>query len=248
MEELTLEEAEYKIKKLETSLVVLRANRDWNREKRLRYEENGLSTVSYDNKNTWRYATKEEITEYERLENPFDVSSLNNQKHLVVQVKNEDEWKFVLENSVDKSSRLYIDLVNKHKSCLSNKKEDLCICIKRSTYSDLSWFSSQPEKYNIVSFEDWCNSYLPKLKKEVYLERWLEQTKAMKYYFITYQATNRQGTNSVWNQVINISPMKFIKHIESVEVERGNAYFNFVVLNTCEISEDEFKEFDGHLF
>ena len=39
----------------------------------------------------------------------------------------------------------------------------------------------------------------------------------MKYYFITYQATNRRGSVSTWNQVIKGSPMAFIKHVESVE-------------------------------
>ena len=68
----------------------------------------------------------------------------------------------------------------------------------------------------------------------------------MKYYFITYQATNRQGTDSIWNQVINVSPMKFIKDIESYEQKGSNTYYNFVVLNTCQISEDEFNDFDGH--
>lgn len=68
----------------------------------------------------------------------------------------------------------------------------------------------------------------------------------MKFYFITYQATNRQGTYSIWNQVTNVSPMKFIKDIESYEQRGSNTYYNFVVLNTCEISEDEFNEFDGH--
>lgn len=68
----------------------------------------------------------------------------------------------------------------------------------------------------------------------------------MKYYFITYQATNRQGNDSIWNQVINVSPMKFIKDIETYEQKGSNTYYNFVVLNTCEISEDEFNEFDGH--
>lgn len=68
----------------------------------------------------------------------------------------------------------------------------------------------------------------------------------MKYYFITYQATNRQGTDSIWNQVINVSPMKFIKDIELYEQKGSNNYYNFVVLNTCEISEEQFKEFDGH--
>ena len=68
----------------------------------------------------------------------------------------------------------------------------------------------------------------------------------MKYYFITYQATNRQGSVSIWNQVIKGNPMKFIKHVQGVEESGSNTYNNLVVLNTCEISEDEFNEFDGH--
>lgn len=68
----------------------------------------------------------------------------------------------------------------------------------------------------------------------------------MKYYFITYQATNRQGSISIWNQVIKGNPMKFIKDIQKTEEKGSNTYYNFVVLNTCEISEDEFNEFDGH--
>ena len=68
----------------------------------------------------------------------------------------------------------------------------------------------------------------------------------MKYYFITYQATNRQGYASIWNDVINKSPMKFIKDIQKTEEKGSNTYYNFVVLNTCEISEEEFNEFDGH--
>jgi hypothetical protein len=88
----------------------------------------------------------------------------------------------------------------------------------------------------------------------------------MKYYFITYQATNRRlfnvyqfgpplsvtptstwpGSVSTWNQVIKGSPMAFIKHVESVEEKGSRTYYNFVVINTCEISEEEFSEFDGH--
>ena len=68
----------------------------------------------------------------------------------------------------------------------------------------------------------------------------------MKYYFITYQATNRQGSVSTWNQVINESPMKFIKDVESYEQIDSNTYYNFLVLNTFEIAEEEFKEFEDH--
>lgn len=67
-----------------------------------------------------------------------------------------------------------------------------------------------------------------------------------RYYFITYQAKNKQGCISIWNQVTNKSPMKFIQDVEAREEEYNNpSYRDYVVLNTCEISEDEFKEYDG---
>ncbi len=67
----------------------------------------------------------------------------------------------------------------------------------------------------------------------------------MKYYFITYQAISGRST-SVWNQVIEGSPMKFIKRIEATEEAGSNNYKCFAVINTCEITYDEFKEYDGH--
>ena len=42
----------------------------------------------------------------------------------------------------------------------------------------------------------------------------------MKYYFITYQATNRQGSVSIWNQVIDTSPMEFIKYISCLNLSK----------------------------
>ena len=68
----------------------------------------------------------------------------------------------------------------------------------------------------------------------------------MKYYFITYQAKSRQGPVQIWNQVINQSPMEFIKHAQEADENGGNFYYNFVVINTCEISEDDFNTYDGH--
>lgn len=70
----------------------------------------------------------------------------------------------------------------------------------------------------------------------------------MKYYFITYQATSRSGINLTWNQVIDRSPMAFIKMISDFEknsVNNGHTYYNFVVISTCEITKEEFDEFDG---
>ena len=69
----------------------------------------------------------------------------------------------------------------------------------------------------------------------------------MKYYFITYQARNRQGSVSIWNDVIDTNPMEFIKHVREVEEKGNNIYYNFVVINTCEITEKEFNEFYGRL-
>ena len=71
-------------------------------------------------------------------------------------------------------------------------------------------------------------------------------TANMKYYFITYQATNNSGSISKWNQVIDTSPMEFIKKIEAAE-EGATPYRNyrsFVVINTCEISVDDFNKYE----
>ena len=66
----------------------------------------------------------------------------------------------------------------------------------------------------------------------------------MKYYFITYQASERWGDSiSVFNKVIATSPMRFVSELNSVKDEN---YKNFVVLNTCEISEKEYNEFKGY--
>jgi hypothetical protein len=67
----------------------------------------------------------------------------------------------------------------------------------------------------------------------------------MKYYFITYQATNSSGSMSQWNQVINTSPMEFIKKVDAAE-DKGTPYRNykfFTVINTCEISEEDYNKY-----
>jgi len=72
----------------------------------------------------------------------------------------------------------------------------------------------------------------------------------MKYYFITYQAKSRRSSihehPSLWNQVIKGSPMKFIKQVSEVEENGSRSYYNFVIINTCEISEEEYIEYNGH--
>jgi len=68
----------------------------------------------------------------------------------------------------------------------------------------------------------------------------------MKYYFITYQATNRNGISSMWNQVIDISPMAFIKMVSDVEKNGSKKYSSFVIINTLEISKEEFNGYDDY--
>jgi hypothetical protein len=66
------------------------------------------------------------------------------------------------------------------------------------------------------------------------------------YYFITYQGMNRNGSISIWNQVTNRTPMEFIKEVERVERESTGTYYrDFVVLNTCLISKEDYEKFHG---
>tara|TARA_R110000796_G_scaffold162503_1_gene279265 strand:- start:9865 stop:10077 length:213 start_codon:yes stop_codon:yes gene_type:complete len=66
----------------------------------------------------------------------------------------------------------------------------------------------------------------------------------MKYYFITYQAKIRCGDNmSIWNRVIDISPMEFIKRVEKAEEEHHGYHYSFTVCNTCEITKEEYNKY-----
>jgi len=67
-----------------------------------------------------------------------------------------------------------------------------------------------------------------------------------KYYFITYQGERRDsGEPNIWNQVINTSPMAFIKDVLKCELEseNGGYYRDFIVINTCEISKEDFTKY-----
>ena len=64
----------------------------------------------------------------------------------------------------------------------------------------------------------------------------------MKYYFITYQGTAR-GHVSTWNQVIDTSPMEFIKLVSDAEKNGSNTYNSFVVINTCEITSEDYIKY-----
>lgn len=75
-----------------------------------------------------------------------------------------------------------------------------------------------------------------------------------KYYFITYKGIRRDSdpSESLWQTVIDVSPMEFIDRLMRSENEahesedRKSFYMEFIVLNTQEISVGEFKKYDGH--
>ena len=60
-----------------------------------------------------------------------------------------------------------------------------------------------------------------------------------KYYFITYQGSNN-GDIHIWNDVIDQSPISFIKFMNS---DDGLKYNNFILLNSLEISVEDFNEY-----
>lgn len=75
----------------------------------------------------------------------------------------------------------------------------------------------------------------------------LDKLKKMgKYYFITYAALTRSftGQDGRWNAVIDESPMAFIKRVEKRERNGSNNYYDFVILNTLEISKEEYDEWE----
>lgn len=66
-----------------------------------------------------------------------------------------------------------------------------------------------------------------------------------KYYFIAYQGTNRQGSVSVWNAVIDVSPMEYIKRVRETEELGSRTYVDLTVTCALEISEREFISYIG---
>jgi len=64
-----------------------------------------------------------------------------------------------------------------------------------------------------------------------------------KYYFFTLQATNRQGSISVWNYITNKSPIEFLLEIQGTEEKGSRTYYNFVIINSFEITKEEYEKF-----
>ena len=77
---------------------------------------------------------------------------------------------------------------------------------------------------------------------KMYQEELGTDKKKEKYYFVTYQANLKHFPNPVfWNEIININPMAFITKRQ----EELKDYHSFVIINTLEISEEEYNMYKG---
>lgn len=69
----------------------------------------------------------------------------------------------------------------------------------------------------------------------------------MKYYFITYQGQRRDNdpSISIWQDVIDISPMEFLDELLKDEnsPDTKSYYNDFYILNTCEISRKDYYKY-----
>ena len=95
---------------------------------------NGWRLITYSSSH-WRYATKEEIAEYDRLGKPFDVTTLNKKEEL--EVDSLSEWE-------DKVKKLNLDVYE-----LANYINDLKT--PDSIYGKLSGFLSEEKAHLLIS-------------------------------------------------------------------------------------------------
>jgi len=64
-----------------------------------------------------------------------------------------------------------------------------------------------------------------------------------KYYFFTLQATNRDGHDSSWNYITDKNPIESLLKIQSAEEKGSRSYYNFVIINSFEITKEEYEKY-----
>ena len=115
--------------------------------------------IEYNDKHLWRYATSEEIVEYDKLDKPYDVTTLQKKQYdyEVVHCKTQKEWDFVLSKD-NPFKKLDVSEIN-----WNFYKENSVIFINNEkwTNTNLDWASKSNCK--IYSFEEWCNKFGYKL-------------------------------------------------------------------------------------
>jgi hypothetical protein len=121
------------------------------------YNDNpGLKFNKYDHLKDWRYATPEEIAEYDRLGKPFDVTVLDKKEepkyaYEVVHCTTQEEWDFV--HKTIKSTQ---DNWFAHERY--GKGKSFCINIKSPEHSEtVKYYENLNAK--IYSFQEWCDKF-----------------------------------------------------------------------------------------
>lgn len=117
----------------------------------------------------WRYATPEEIAEYDRLGKPFDVTTLKQSKpqNEVVHCTTQQEWDFVFTKNPQKSKygeTIYQSIYKNGDGCLD--LADLC-------HFSLEYY--REGGYKILSFQEWCDKFGHKpdfLKSQFEVGKW----------------------------------------------------------------------------
>ena len=114
----------------------------------------------------WRYATVEEIDEYNRLGKPYDVTTLNKPKESLkkaVHLKTQEEIEFFREKlSINPIKTDIFEIYGEIAYYLNSPKTFDVIDLVKQT------------NYQIISFEDWCkqNNYVMKTKFEFKVGNW----------------------------------------------------------------------------
>lgn len=113
-------------------------------------------------KTNWRYGTKEEIAEYDRIGRSYCIDDLNkvsvnsnDYNYEVVHVKTQDELDFAC-----KKCRPGTAMFNNKDSTeqfMSKYPEGIAVCIKYSSYCGLNYWKNN--NANILSFNDWLKKY-----------------------------------------------------------------------------------------
>ena len=65
------------------------------------------------------------------------------------------------------------------------------------------------------------------------------------YYFITYAAHMIPEGMRYWNDVIDVSPMQYIKDVEATESLAEGSFYDFVIISVLPITYAEFNKWDG---
>lgn len=161
--------------------------------------------ITFNKKDTWRYATKEEIAEYDRLGKPFDVTTLNTKKYdyEVVHCTTQKEWDFV-------QKKLGYDYEG-----LKYSKNTECINLNSKYYlQTLEYFQNfKNNEVKIYSFQEWCDKFNHKP----------DFNKSLVGRYLKILEDNAYGTNFKLGEYVKI--IKEDKQCNYVYVERNNYSF-----------------------